>query len=58
MARVGRGLVSVLDDLFVLAGCGLVLGFVWQVWPVGVWLVGGVMLVVFGVLFGMSKVKR
>ena len=43
-----------LDDLLILAGCALVLVFVFQVWPVGTWLVGGLMLIVFGVLIGLG----
>lgn len=47
-----------LDDVLVLAGCGLVLVFVYQVWPVGTWLIGGLMLIVVGVLIGRMKAKR
>lgn len=53
-----RVFVGLLDDLLVLAGCGLVLVFVYQVWPVGTWLVGGLMLVGAGLMVGRLKSKR
>lgn len=51
-----RFLLSFLDDLLYLAGCGLVLRFVWLVWPVGTWLVAGLMLIGLGLMVGFGRV--
>ena len=69
LRRVGEGLrgvagwllkmfVGLLDDMLVLAGCGLVLVFVYRVWPVGTWVGGGLMLIGAGLLFGRLKAKK
>jgi hypothetical protein len=44
-----------LDDLLILVGCLLILVGVYQVLPVATWFVAGVMLIIFGVLFGLGQ---
>ena len=48
-------LIKFLDDLFILAGCGLIVIGTYQICPVATWFVGGVTLVLFGVLVGLGK---
>jgi uncharacterized membrane protein SirB2 len=46
-----------LDDILILAGCGLILVGVHEVLPVATWFVAGVMLIVMGVLVGIGNGK-
>lgn len=55
--RFIRLILSILDDLLYLAGCGLVLRFVWLTWPVGTWLVAGLMLIGLGLMVGLGRVS-
>jgi len=47
-----------LDDLFLAAGCGCVVYGVALLSPAAAWIVGGVMLIGFGVLIGKVKGKH
>lgn len=44
-----------LDDVLALAGCMLILVFVYHIAPVYVWLVGGLMCLGFAVLVGLMN---
>ena len=45
------------DDALVLAGCACFLYGLWQFQPILAWLIGGLMLIAFGVLLGREKAK-
>lgn len=45
---------KVLDDLLILAGCGLILAGTYQVNPMATWFVGGVMAITLGILIGLG----
>ncbi len=47
-----------LDDLMVLAGCGLILYGTYQVNPLAVWFVGGGMLIAGGIAVGIGEAKQ
>jgi hypothetical protein len=47
-----------IDDALILAGCVLILIWVYLVWPVGTWLIGGVMSLAAGVLIGLTGGKK
>jgi hypothetical membrane protein len=44
-----------LDDIFILIGCLLILVGVYQVNPLLVWFVSGVMFLIAGILIGLGK---
>lgn len=44
-----------IDDLLILAGCGLIVTGTYQICPAATWFVGGIMLIGFGVLIGLGK---
>ncbi len=48
--RVLSFLRSIFDDLLILAGCVVILIGVYQIFIPAAWILGGVMLIVFGVL--------
>lgn len=58
LKRIVLFLVSILDDVLYLAGCGMVLEFVRLVWPVGVWLISGLMLIGLGLMVGFGRHGR
>lgn len=43
-----------LDDLLILAGCGLIIYGTYLINPLAVWFVAGAMLIGFGVLVGLG----
>ena len=50
-------LAEIISDLMILIGCACLMVFTWSIWPIGTWLVGGVILVLFGFVIGMEGKK-
>lgn len=55
MKRLRANIGAILDDLFILAGCGLILAGCYAVLPVLTWFVAGIMCLVIGVLIGIGR---
>jgi len=53
--KIGACNVKYLGDILTLLGCISILIFVYQVWPVGTWLIGGVMLIVISIIFEIGQ---
>jgi hypothetical protein len=47
-----------LDDVLLMLGCACVLIGVSKLSVIATWIIGGVMLIVFGVLYGKVKAKH
>jgi hypothetical protein len=47
-----------IDDALILAGCALILIWVYLNWPVHTWLVGGAMLLAAGVVIGLAGGRK
>ena len=54
LALIASGFVRFLDDILVLAGCGLVLYGCWVNWPVSVPFVAGALCVAWGLMIGRA----
>ena len=46
--------LNYLDDILIVAGCGLILVGTYLVNPLAVWFVGGAQLIILGVLIGLG----
>lgn len=49
-----KGLQTYLEDLFLLAGCALILIGTYQLSPLATWFVGGGMCLLAGILIGLG----
>lgn len=58
LGRWFRLVREILDDVLVLAGCGLVVYGTYLVSPVATWFVAGGMLIILGVLVGIGRSKQ
>ncbi len=53
--RVMATIKALIGDVLILAGLGMALWFVYQVWPVGTWLAGAVVAVILGFAIGGDR---
>jgi len=51
-------ILNYVDDVLILAGCGLVTYGTYLVSPIATWFVGGAVLIILGVLVGIGRSKQ